>query len=164
MVWLVIPATAVWLFRFQLFSWAGLVNTRLALFIPAFAGSSPLFVLLYYWTIRAISPSLFESARLDGAGVWEVWWWVVRPLVRPTTAAVGILSFVLYWGDFVDPILYLFDTDLYTLPLGLQIVNQMNSTNWPLLMAAAVLMIVPVLILYVGVQLLFLRDQSSASG
>ena len=131
--------------------------------VPAVAGSSPLFVLLYYWTVRAIPGELFESARLDGADGGVIWWCLVRPLCRPTTAVVSILSFVMYWGDFVSPILYTYDTTLYTLPVGLQILNQLDATNWPVLMAGAVIMVMPMILLLVWGQSIFLKKDTIAS-
>lgn len=147
-LWLIIPASAVWLFRFQLFDWAGLIDSRLVLIIPAFGGSTPLFVLLFYWTVRAIPANLIDSARLDGATAGQVWWYIINPLVWPTTTAVIILSFALYWGDFMSPVLYIYSPQLYTLPIGVQLVNQLDATQFPLLMAAAVLMMFPVVLLY----------------
>ena len=79
-VWLIIPASAVWLFRFQLFDWAGLIDSRLVLLLPAVAGSSPLFVLLHYWTVRSLPAGLVEAARLDGASPMQIWILIISPL------------------------------------------------------------------------------------
>ena len=130
--------------------------------MPAVAGGNPLFVLLFYWACWRIPPELYESARLDGAEAWTVWWRVAWPLVWPTTAAVALLAFVLYWGDFTTPVLYIFRPELYTLPIGLQLLRQMDDTNIPLLMAGSVLMTAPVVVFVLLVQVLFLRDLSLA--
>ena len=74
------------------------------------------------------------------------------PLARPTTVAVAVLAFMFYWSDFVGPLLYLKSESRYTLPVGLQILQQMDKTNWPLLMAAAVIMTAPVVVLFLVVQ------------
>jgi multiple sugar transport system permease protein len=105
-----------------------------------------------------IPPELYELARLEGAGAWTVWWRVARPLIGPPTAAVTVLAFALYWGDFTAPVLYIFRPDLYTLPVGLQLVRQMGSTNIPLQMAGSVLMILPVVVLFLGLQHMFLNN------
>jgi multiple sugar transport system permease protein len=91
---------------------------------------------------------LFESARLDGANAWRCWAQLGLPLARPTLVAVGILTFVHYWSDFVDPLLYLKSESRYTLAIGLRILQQLDLTNWPLLMAGATIMTVPVLVGY----------------
>ncbi len=157
---LLIPASAVWLFRFQLLRWFGLLDTLWGLIIPAIAASSPLFVLLYFWSFRRVPGELIEAARLDGAEVGQLWWRVAMPLVRPTTIAVAILTFVLYWSDFISPVLYIYRARWYTLPVGLQLIRQLDSTNWPLLLAAAALMTTPILLLFFVLQRTFLSNQS----
>jgi multiple sugar transport system permease protein len=157
---LLIPGMAVWTLRFYVLDSLGLVDSLWALIVPAVAGGSPLFILLFYWVCWRIPAELYETARLEGAGAWTVWWHVARPLIWPTTAAVAVLAFALFWGDFTTPVLYIFRPDLYTLPVGLQLVNQMDSTNLPLLMAGSLLMIAPVVLLFLGLQRLFLRDLS----
>lgn len=160
---LVIPGASVWLFRFQILRTLGLVDSLGALIVPAFAASSPLFVLLFYWAFRRVPAELFEAARLDAANALTVWWLIALPLARPTTVGVTVLTFVLYWNDFVSPVLYLYNPRNYTLPVGLQILNQLDSTNWPLLMAAAIVMTLPILILFAALQRLFLHQASLAN-
>ncbi|MCO5184079.1 MAG: carbohydrate ABC transporter permease [Anaerolineae bacterium] len=160
---LMIPGASVWLFRFQILSWLGLLDTIWALVAPAFAASSPLFVLLYYWNFRRVPQETFEAARLDGASAVMSWRRIALPLARGTTIGVVILTFVLYWSDFVSPVLYIFDTAWYTLPVGLQILKQFDATNWPLLMAGAVIMTVPVIVLFIVLQRFFLSDFSVAN-
>jgi multiple sugar transport system permease protein len=161
-VLMLIPGAAVWLFRFQLLSWLGWLDTLMALIFPAFAGSSPLFVLLFYWNFRRIPEDAFEAARLDGAGAGTIWWRLALPLARPTVIGVVVLSFVFYWSDFISPILYVFNPQLYTLPIGLQLLNQFGADNWPVLMAGSVLISLPVIILFVILQKSFLNDLSLA--
>ncbi len=160
---LLVPSASVWLFRFQILRWLGLIDSLWALILPAFAASSPLFVLLYYWACRQVPAELFEAARLDGANALAIWRRVALPLVRPTSVAVTVLTFVMYWSDFVGPVLYIFRPARYTLPVGLQILNQLDSTNWPLLMAGAVLMTAPVLLLFLWLQRHFLHELSLAN-
>lgn len=143
-----IPVTAVWLTRFLLFAWLGITNSRLSLLAPALMGSSPLFVLLFYWTFRRVDRSVFETAELDGANLFQVWWRIALPLARPALMAVGMLSFLFYWNDFITPLLYLRSQTLYTLPVGLLQLQEMDKTNWPLLMSASVVMTVPALIVF----------------
>lgn len=161
-VWLIIPNTAVWLFRFQLYQWLGLLDSHGALIAPALAASSPLFVLLYYWSFRSIPQELFEAAQIDGGSAWLVWRRIGLPMVKPTTMAVIVLTFVFYWSDFVSPTLYLNDMQKYTAPIGLQFLLQMDRVNWPILMAAAIIMIVPVLLLFLVLQRFFWHETTLA--
>ncbi len=162
-VLLMIPEASVWLFRFQILRWVGLLDTLWALIIPAFAASSPLFVLLFYWTFRRIPIEIYEAARLDGADAPTIWWRLALPMVRPTIIGVMVLTFVLYWSDFISPVLYIFRPQAYTLPVGLQILKQLGPTDWPLLMAGAVFMTLPVITLFIFLQRFFLHDLSLAN-
>jgi multiple sugar transport system permease protein len=144
----IIPITAVWLTRFLLFAWIGITNSRLSLLAPALMGSSPLFVLLFYWTFRRVDRAVFETAELDGATLFQVWWHIGLPLARPALMAVGMLSFLYYWNDFINPLLYLRSQSLFTLPIGLLQLQEMDKTNWPLLMAASAVMTIPAVIVF----------------
>jgi multiple sugar transport system permease protein len=155
---LMIPVTAVWLPRFVLFKEAGLLDSRLALVVPALGGTSPFFVLLFLWTFLRIPIDVYESARLDGAGALRVWAGIAMPLARPTIVAVGMLAFVAYWGNYIDPLLYLRSPEKMTLPYLLQILHQLDATNWPLLMAGAVLVTAPVALVFVIAQRSFLQQ------
>ena len=152
---LMVPTTALWLTRYVLFSYLLLIDTLWALIAPALMGTSPLFVLLFYWTFRRLPQEMIASARVDGAGVLRLWAAIAMPLARPTIIAVSVLTFVHYWSDFIYPLLYLKSQRFYTLPVGLQFLQQMDRTNWPLLMAASVVMIGPVVALFLIAQRYF---------
>jgi len=149
---MMVPNTGTWLARFVIFKELGLIDSYAALVAPALMGTNASFVLLFYWTFRRVPLELFESARLDGAGAWRCWGALGLPLARPTLVAVAILTFVHYWSDFVDPLLYIKSESRYTLAIGLRILQQLDITNWPLLMAGATVMTVPVLGAYFFVQ------------
>jgi multiple sugar transport system permease protein len=150
-----VPLTAVWLTRFLVLKELHLVDTMLALLAPVWMGSSPFFVLIFYWSFRRQPPSLVEAARLDGLGAFGIWARIAMPLSRPAIAAVSLLTFAQYWSDFINPLLYLKSDASYTLALGLRVLQQMDATNWPLLMAGAVVMMLPVLLLLFVLQRAF---------
>jgi multiple sugar transport system permease protein len=161
---LLVPITALWLARVALFNWLGLVDSYAALLAPALMGTSPLFTLLFYWAFRRQPVELYESARLEGAGAFAVWWSVALPLARSTVVAVAVLTALVYWSDFINPLLYLRSPALYTLPVGLQQLQQHDRGNWPLLMAAAVVMTVPSVLMFAAVQRYFLGQEGLAGG
>lgn len=147
-----IPVTAFWLTRFLMFAQLGITNSRFALIAPALMGTSSLFILLFYWTFRRTGREVFESAELDGASLLQTWWQIALPLARPALLAVGMLAFLFYWNDFINPLLYLRSQTLYTLPVGLLQLQEMDKTNWSLLMAASMLVTVPALIVFAFLQ------------
>ena len=156
---LMMPATAFWLTRYVLFSRLGITDSYLALIAPALMGTSPLFILLFYWTFRRIPMEVFESARMDGAGAFKIWWHIALPQSRATSVAVTLLTFMFYWNDFINPLLYLKSQQLYTLAVGLQQLQQLDKTNWPILLAAAAVMTIPTLIVFGILQRFFLSDE-----
>ena len=161
-VLLVVPTVAVWVARFILFRTVGLFNSYLALLAPSVMGSSPLFVLLFFWSFRRIPRELYDAARMDGAGPLEIWWRVALPLSSATMIVVGILTFLLYWGDFTTPLFYLKSQTLYTLPVGLRQLQELDRTNWPLLLAGSMVMTLPSVLLFGIVQRFFLPENRLA--
>ena len=161
-VLLVVPTVAVWVARFILFRTVGLFNSYLALLAPSVMGSSPLFVLLFFWSFRRIPRELYDAARMDGAGPLEIWWRVAFPLSNATMIVVGILTFLLYWGDFTTPLFYLKSQTLYTLPVGLRQLQELDRTNWPLLLAGSMVMTLPSVLLFGIVQRFFLPENRLA--
>ncbi len=149
---MIVPIPALWLPRFVMFSALGLIDSLLALIIPSLMGSSSFFVLLFYWTFRRLNPNLFEAAYLDGAGPIRTWWLVALPLGRATAMVVAVLTFALYWSDYMSSLIYLRSEALYTLPLRLQQFMTQDVANQPLAMAATVLAILPVLLSFLWIQ------------
>ena len=145
---MLVPVTALWLARFILFVNLGVIDTIWPLVAPAIMGSSPLFVLLYYWSFRRIPNEQFDAAHLDGASALGLWHHVAMPQARAATVTVTVLAFIFYWSDFFSPLLYLKSEERYTLPVALQIMQQMDKTNWPLLMAGATFMTAPVVVMW----------------
>lgn len=150
-----VPLTTLWLPRFVLFTRLGLIDSLGALLAPALMGSSPFFVLIFFWSFRRLPTALIDSARVDGLGVFGAWSRIAMPLARPATVAVAILSFVQYWSDFLSPLLYLRSEQRYTVPVGLRMLQQLDATNWPLLLAGSVVAMLPVLLVFLAAQHVF---------
>lgn len=163
LVVLMVPLSALWVPRFVLFSRLDLVDTYVPLIAPALMGTTPFYVLLFYWSYRRMPADLVDAARLEGLGPFSIWRQVAAPLVRPTTFAVGALAFVVTWGNFIDPLLYLFDPDNFTLPLGLSALRGLGPSNFPVLLAGAAVATAPVVIAFALAQRRFL-DSTRAGG
>ncbi len=155
---LVVPPAALWVPRFVLFAETGLTGTYVPLIAPAIMGTSPLFALLMHWSFRRIPRELLEAGRLEGLGAVALWWKVGVPLTRPTAFAVAALAFVVHWGNFIDPLLYLFDPDQATLPLGLRSLAQLKPTDFGVLMAGALVATLPAVLAFALVQRPFLAS------
>lgn len=159
---LMVPLTALLVPRFALFRALGLTDTYVPLVAPALLATSPLYVLVYAWAFRRLPTELYEACRLEGMTPLTIWRRVAMPLVRPVTVGVGLLAFVVSWGNFLDPLVYLFDADLYTLPLGLRSLAQLDRTNYPLLLAGSVVATAPVVAVFLVAQRFFLQEYRGA--
>ena len=158
LVALMIPLTALLVGRFTIFAWLGATDTWIPLIAPALIGTSPLYVLIYYWAFSRLPGELLEAARLEGLSPFAAWRAVAMPLVRPVTVAVATLAFGISWGSFLEPLIYLFDPDLYTVPLGLRSLAQLDPTQAPLLLAGATIATIPAAAAFLIAQRAFLRD------
>jgi multiple sugar transport system permease protein len=158
LVVLMIPITALLVSRFAMFRTARLTDTLAPLVAPALMGTSPFYVLLFYWSFRRLPEELFEACRLEGLGPLATWRLVAMPLVRPVTVAVAVLAGVFTWSNFLDPLIYLFDPSTYTLPLGLRSLSTLGRLDFPLLLAGATTATVPVIVAFLYVQRYFLQE------
>ena len=156
MVLLVVPLSALWVPRFVMFSTVDLVDTRVPLIAPALLGTSPFYVLLFYWSYRRIPRDLLDAGRLEGLEGLALWRRVAAPQARPTAFAVAALAFVFHWGNFIDPLLYLFDPDDFTLPLGLRALAELGPTDFGTVLAGALVATVPGVVAFALVQDRFL--------
>lgn len=156
---MLVPSIAIWITRFLVYKWVGILDTPLALIAPVLMGTSPLFVLMYTWAFGRIPRDICEQAQLDGANPWRIWWTIALPLVRPITTGVAVLSAAFYWSDFINPLLYVNNQEWYTLAVGVQALQQMDRTNWPLLMAGSVLLTLPVLLVFIFAQRYFFQEE-----
>jgi multiple sugar transport system permease protein len=155
---LMIPATALIVPRFALFRALGVTDTYVPLVAPALLATSPLYVLLFAWAFRRLPADLYDACRLADMSPFSIWWRMAMPLVRPVTVGVGVLAFVISWGNFLDPLVYLYDPDLYTLPLGLRALAELDRTDYPVLLAGAVVATAPVVAVFLVAQRWFLTE------
>jgi multiple sugar transport system permease protein len=155
---LMTPLTAIWLTRFLIYKEVGLIDNRLSLVVPALMATSPFYVLLFMWTFLRVPSEIFDAARLDGAGAFRTWAGIAMPLATPTIMAVAVLSFAYHWSAFLEPLIYIQSTDKLTLQTGLKALATLDRTNWPVLMAGAVMVTAPVALVFLAMQKAFLNE------
>jgi multiple sugar transport system permease protein len=141
-----------------LFRELGLTDTWAPLVAPALLGTSPLYVLVFAWAFRRLPVELYDACRLEGMTPFAIWRRVAMPLVKPVTVGVGVLAFVVSWGNYLDPLVYLYDPDLYTLPLGLRALAELDRTDFPVLLAGSVVATAPLIAVFLVAQRWFLNE------
>ncbi|GLV57228.1 sugar ABC transporter permease [Dictyobacter sp. S3.2.2.5] len=147
---------------FDLFAWLHWINTLLPLVVPAFLGSAFYIFLLRQFLLQ-VPHELLDAARIDGASEWSILWRVIAPIARPALGAVAILSAVGAWNDFMGPLIYLQDDSMHTLSIGLQAFRSTHDIQFNLLMAASVLVIVPIVVLFFIFQRFFIEGVTMGS-
>lgn len=147
---LLAPPTAIWLARFPIFKALGWIDTPWPLIAPALIGGTPFFVLLYYWAFRRVPLDLFAAAILAGASPWQLWQYIALPIARNTTLSIIVLSTVLFWRNFPDPLLYLRSQAQMTLPMGVRFLAQLDMTRWSVMLAGAVVLTLPVILVFIA--------------
>lgn len=144
---LMIPYHVTLVPRFIMFAKLGWVNTYLPLTVPAFTGSAFLIFLVRQY-MMSIPYDLDEAAYIDGANRFDVFWRIILPLSRPALVLVVVFTFVGTWNDFLQPLIYLNDPQLFTVSLGLSFFQGARETDWNLLMAGSILATLPPLVLF----------------
>jgi multiple sugar transport system permease protein len=160
---MMIPGAVLMVPQFALFRWLGdhtpiqFLGTFKPLWIGAFFGSAfNIFLLRQFF--MTIPDELSEAARIDGCSELGIFTRVMLPLARPALAVVALFTFMAVWNDFLGPLVYLQRPDQYTLALGLQTFqSQHGGTEWQLLMAASVLVLAPIVILFFLAQRTFIQ-------
>ncbi len=142
--------------QFIMFKWLGWIDTFLPLIVPTFFGG-PYLTFLVRQYLLAIPRELDDAARIDGCSDFGLYWRIIMPLAKPAILIVVIFVFNNTWNEFLLPLIYLHTPDLFTLALGLRMFQGEASTSWNLLMAASLLSMLPVIILFFVTQRHFIQ-------
>lgn len=160
---LMIPAQVTMIPAFLIWKNLGLYNTLAPLWVGSAFGTA-VYIFLLRQFMRGIPRDIEDAAKIDGCGILRIYWHIVLPLVRPTLAAIALLTFVGTWNDFKGPLLYLADQRLYSLAFGLYAFSVQVASNPAQTMAASVLMALPILTLFFVAQRHFIQGVTLTAG
>ncbi|WP_018757688.1 carbohydrate ABC transporter permease [Paenibacillus terrigena] len=160
---MMLPGQVTMIPMFIMFKEVGWVDTFWPLIIPSFFGGGAFNIFLIRQFMRGIPRDLDEAAFMDGANRWQIFMKVMLPLSKPPLVAVGIFTFMGVWNDFQGPLIYLNSTEKYTLALGLSMFKGLYNIEWNMLMAATILIMLPVLIVFFVAQKYFIEGISISS-
>lgn len=147
---MVIPGQVAMLPLFLMLKQIGLINTYGGVIVPGMASIFGIFLMRQY--AKSIPDSLLDAARIDGAGEFRIWWSLALPLCKPILVTLAIFTFLGAWSDFMWPLIVLTDNDLYTLPVALANLLGEHVQDTELMMAGAVLTLLPVMLLFLALQ------------
>ncbi|WP_429457844.1 carbohydrate ABC transporter permease [Microbacterium sp. ZKA21] len=146
---IMIPFPTIMIPQFKMFGDAGLVDTLWPLILPGIFGNIVMIFFLRQY-LDSIPDSIIEAAKLDGAGYLRIFFKLIFPVIRPAIAAQFILWFMAVWNDYLAPIIYLNSPEKQTLQLVIASFNAQyaSQTDYPLIMAASFIALIPVLVVF----------------
>jgi len=145
---MMIPAQIYAVPTFMIYRQLGWIDTYLPLIVPAWLGGA-FFVFLFRQFFMGIPLEMDEAARVDGAGPFKIWWQILLPMAKPVAVVAGVYTFFGHWNELMAPLIYLNSDYKRTLALALtKFKNAYGMTDIPSLMAASVVMMIPVLIIF----------------
>lgn len=153
---IMLPYPVVMIPTYVLFAKAGLINTFAPLLLPEFLGS-PFIIFLMRQYMMTIPLEMDDAARIDGCGWFELYWRIILPLSGPALGVAAIYAFTFQWNNFLQPVIYLNRVELFTVPLGLALLNSRYATDFGGMMAVATLSLIPVLIVFFVAQRRFIQ-------
>lgn len=153
---LMLPFQVTLIPLFLVFKGLGWVGDFRPLIIPHFFGGA-LYIFLLRQFFMTIPMELSEAAHIDGASEFRIYWSIILPLAKPALATVAIFEFIARWRDYLGPLIYLNDQNLYTLSLGIYEYRSQYGAEWGLLMAASVLITLPIVLLFFFLQKTFVQ-------
>src|SRR5690606_1761946 len=143
---------------FILFRELGWVNTFLPLIVPAFFARNAFYVFLLRQFFMTIPLEMDDAARLDGASHFQVYLHIILPMSKPALAVAALMFAQFKWNEFLGPLIFLNRSELYTVALGLRtFVGQEYGTDWHLMMAANIVFMIPLILIFFFAQKYFIQ-------
>lgn len=152
---MMVPSQLTLIPRFVAFSELGLVNTHFSIIAPKIISVSATFMMRQ--AFMAVPEELRESAKIDGAGEWKTCWRIMVPQIRPTIGAMTTVAFLDNWNSYLDPLVFLSDWRLMTLPIALNQFVSEEGSKYGLISAACCLTVIPVFIVFLVGQKFFIK-------
>jgi len=158
---MLVPAQVAMIPLFLMLKQVGLVNSYAGVLIPGMANVFGIFLVRQY--ALSIPDEMLEAARIDGAGEWRIFWSIVLPVLRPILVTLAIFAFLGSWNDFLWPLIVLADDSRQTLPVAIAALSREHAGDNELMMAGAVITILPVLAVVLALQRYYIQGLLSGS-
>lgn len=145
---MMLPPQVTMIPTFIMFTIPGWIDSLKPLIIPAFFGGGAFFIFLLRQFFLTIPAELEDAARIDGCSSFGIYRHVIMPLSKPALTAVALFSFIGHWNDFLGPLIYTQSMDKKTLALGLNAFKGLHGTEYNLMMAASVAVLIPIIVIF----------------
>ncbi|MBN1513551.1 MAG: carbohydrate ABC transporter permease [Phycisphaerae bacterium] len=156
MATMMLPYQVYFIFAYVLCTWIGYIDSYQALIVPFLASAFGIFYMRQ--AVVSVPDSLLDAGRMDGMTDFELFWYIVLPAVRPAVAALAIFTFMFGWNNFFWPLIVIDTSDHVTLPLAVQaLATGLYVDSWPVQMAAATIITVPILVVFLIFQRRFVE-------
>lgn len=156
-----IPGMVTLLPTYIIYSKLGILNNHLALWLPYFFGGA-YGVFLMRQAFVSLPDSLIEAAKIDGSSHFRTYWSVAMPNVKTSVSTLLFMYFIWSWNDYEKPLLYIWKDELQTLPMAVKLFSDAEGQNYPAIMAANVIMLLPIMIFFVCAQKFFVQSLTSS--
>lgn len=158
---MMVPPQVLFVPKFIMFEWAGIYNTHYALILPGMITIFGVFMMRQFFL--SIPYEISESAFIDGAGHFRIFFRLVLPLAKPALATLAVIDFSWHWNDYENALVFLIDEGLYTVPLGLQNFILENTIDYNGMMAAASAGIIPMIVVFLLGQRFIIQGISNSA-
>ena len=153
---MMIPGQVTMIPIYIIFTRLGWVNTFLPLTVPSFFGAA-FYIFMLRQFFMTIPFELSEAAVIDGSSEFNIYSTIILPLAKPALATVALFTYLGHWNDFLGPLIYLSDPEKYTLSIGLRYCQTLTWSEFPMQMAAATMMTLPIIVLFFFTQRTFIQ-------
>lgn len=158
---LIVPVETILISQFTVVNALGLVNTRLAVILPAMASAFNIYLFRNFFI--AIPEEIIESAKLDGASIVQIFFRIMLPMAKPAIATVGVLSFITSWNDYIWPLMVLTDKSKFSIQVAITTINTTQPVLINQVMAVLTISTIPLIIVYIVAQK-YILDGLGGSG
>jgi len=150
---IMIPFQALMVSNYIVYNFYGWIDTYTVFLVPGMWTVMYMFMMRQF--IRTIPDSLLESANIDGAGEWTIYWHIILPLSGPALSSIAIFSFMDKWNDFLVPLIFTSSENMYNLMVGLTTMIQ-NSSYFNMQMTSGVISFIPMFVVFLTLQKYFI--------
>ncbi|BBH23509.1 sugar ABC transporter permease [Paenibacillus baekrokdamisoli] len=144
-------------------NYLGILNTYIGLIMPSINGAAPMAIFLFRNYFRSIPHELFESAKMEGTGIMRTLFQIYLPLSVPILATLTAINFLGSWNSLILPMVILSDQSLFTLPIGVMLLDSGVFRQWNVLMAGSLISIVPILLCFGFLQKYYIKGLSAGA-